>query len=366
MSDLGTDTLAILGGLGLGLAFGVIGQWTRFCSNGAIREALVEGDGRRLRAWFLAIAVVVAATQTMDALDIVDLAKSIYLATPFNLATIALGGLVFGYGMMLANGCGARALVRLGYGNLRSILVVLLLALSANATLRGVLGPLRAAAEAQATVAAKTPTLPDLLAAATGLGSAAAQALAAGAVVVALLALAFKDRAFRASPRDIAAGLGIGAVVALGWALTGTLAQDEFATTPVRPGSLSIVAPSGEALQWLMIATGMPANFGIAAIGGIIAGSFATAVARGKFALEGFESREDLVRHAVGAVMMGVGGVLALGCTVGQGLTGLSTLSLGSVVAVAGIVAGASLATKRLYGRKLAAAAPAPAAAAAC
>ena len=256
-------------------------------------------------------------------------------------------------------------LVRLGYGNLRSILVFLLLALAANATMRGVLAPVRTALEAQATVADRTPTLPGLLAGLTGLDAGAAQLIVTGALVALLLVLAFKDRAFRASPRDILGGLGIGAVVAAGWIVTGVLAVDEFASAPVRPASLAVVAPMGDALQWLMIATGMQANFGIAVVGGIVAGSFASAILRGRFQLEGFESRQDLVRHAVGAVMMGIGGVLALGCTVGQGLTGLSTLSLGSVVAVAGIAAGAALATRRLYGRAAAPAAPAPVARAA-
>lgn len=336
--------LATLGGLAIGMLFGGVAQATAFCSSGAILDFVRSGDGNRLRAWLLAMAVAIFSTQMLLGFEVVDLRKAVYLTAPLNLAGLVMGGLMFGIGMMLAQGCAARNLVRLGGGNLRAFVVVLVFAAAAAATMRGILAPGRVELERLTRVNLGAAGVPELLAGA--LGTAAEQArwiVALGAAGV-LAALCFANAAFRSSPRNIVAGLAIGLLVTAGWYLTGALAQDEF--NPMPPASLTFVAPLGDSLQYVTLFTGMSANFGIALVGGVILGAFLTALVRRRFQIEGFGSQRDFIRQLGGAVLMGTGGVLALGCTIGQGLTGVSTLSLGSVLAAVSIIAGGFLGTR--------------------
>jgi uncharacterized protein len=328
--------------LAVGLAFGIAGQRSGFCLTSGLRDYLRNDDGRRLRAFTLAMAVALLGTQALTWTGVVDLGPSVYLQPTFSWLLVPLGGVLFGLGMVMANGCGARALVLLGTGNLRSLLVLLCLGISAFAALRGVLAPMRLAlADVTAmTPAWQTPTLPGVFTAA-GLGEHGARLAAVLLIAGPLLYFSLADRALRASPRDWLGGSAIGALVPAGWFATGNLGADPF--EPVRLVSLTFVAPIGDTLQYLMLATGMRADFGILVITGVPAGALLAALLTGTFRWQAFDSPRQMLRGIGGGALMGIGGALALGCSIGQGITGVSTLAIGSFAAALGIVAGAAV-----------------------
>lgn len=330
-------------GLAIGFAFGAVTERSGFCTMGAVSDWAGLGDATRLKAWALAAATAILGAQALHASGLVDLGVAIHGGTRLSWAGSLLGGALFGVGMTLAGGCASRTLARIGAGNLKSLVVALVLGVVAFAVMRGVLAPLRAQFLAATTVALPAPqSLPDLL----GLGAAAprlAIATAAGAV---LAIWALTDRRLRARQPLVFGAVATGALVVAGWAATGWIGLDEF--DPAPPASLSFVAPTGETIAYAMFATGSRFTFAIATCVGVIAGAAASALARGSFRWEGFANRDDLVRHLWGAAAMGCGAVLAGGCTIGQGVTGISTLSLGAALAVAGMIAGGALATAYL------------------
>jgi uncharacterized membrane protein YedE/YeeE len=332
-----TASIVILSALVIGLVYGSVGLLSGFCLMSGMRGWLAEGDGRLIRTYALAIGMAVAATQLLAAAGTVDIGKSIYLQPTFSAPVMFFGGLLFGYGMVLANGCGSRALVLLGRGNLRSFVVVVVLAIFAQMTLKGLIAPARIALAGATQTTATANSVPALLAAA-GLSGTAARMLAASIVSAALIIFAFAHPAFRRSPGQIAAGVVVGLLVAAGWFATGYLGADDFNPTPVT--SLTFIAPIADALQYVMLSTGSTLNFGIVTVFGVFAGSLVTSLATGRFQLEGFRSPRHMLRSGGGAALMGTGGVLALGCSIGQGLTGFSTLALASLIAVAGILVG--------------------------
>jgi len=329
--------IIILSALVIGLVYGAVGLLSGFCMMSSLRGWWAEGDGRLVRTYALAIGVAVAATQLLAARGVVDIGKSIYLQPSFSAPLMFAGGLLFGYGMVLSNGCGSRALVLLGRGNLRSFVVVVVLAIFAQMTLKGLIAPARIAMVGISQTTVKANSVPALLAAA-GLSEVTARMLAASLISAALIIFAFAHPAFRRSPGQIAAGLVVGLLVAAGWFATGYLGADDFNPTPVT--SLTFIAPIADALQYVMLSTGSTLNFGIVTVFGVFAGSLVTALVTGRFHLEGYQSPRHMLRSVGGAALMGAGGVMAFGCSVGQGLTGVSTLALASLVAVAGIMLG--------------------------
>lgn len=329
--------LIILAGLVIGLIYGAVGLLSGFCLMSSMRGFLAEGDGRLVRTYALAIAVAIGVSQFLAGYGMVDLGKSIYLQPTFSVPVLFLGGLLFGYGMVLSNGCGSRALVLLGRGNLRSFVVVIVLGIAAQMTLKGLIAPARIALVQASQTTVNANSLPSLLAT-LGVAEAVSRALAAAAVVLALVLFAFAHPAFRRAPGQIAAGVIVGLLVAGGWYVTGYLGADDFNPVPVT--SLTFVAPIADSLQYAMLSTGLTLNFGIATVAGVFTGSLAAALATGRFKLEGYSSPRHMLRSGSGAALMGIGGVMAFGCSIGQGLTGLSTLALGSFVAVAGILLG--------------------------
>ncbi|MGJ5034446.1 YeeE/YedE family protein [Bradyrhizobium sp. HKCCYLRH3059] len=326
-----------MAGLMIGLVYGVVGLLSGFCMMSSLRGWWADGDRRLVRTYALAMGIAIIATQLLAANGAVDLGKSIYLQPTFSVPLMLLGGVLFGYGMVLANGCGSRALVLLGRGNLRSLVVVTVLAIAAEMTLKGLIAPLRIALMQGSQTAATATSLPAVLSVG-GLHGAAARLLPALGLGGALIVFALAHAPFRRAPGQMFAGLVVGLLIAAGWFATGTLGADDFNPVPV--ASLTFVAPIADALQYIMLSTGSTANFGIATVAGVLAGSLVTAVATRRFKLEGFHSPHHMLRSVGGAALMGIGGVMALGCSVGQGLTGLSTLALPSFVAIAGIFIG--------------------------
>jgi uncharacterized membrane protein YedE/YeeE len=332
--------LATLSGLIIGLLYGSIGLLSGFCMTSGLRGLWAEGDGRLARTFALAMGVAIAASQLLAARGSVDLGKSIYLQPSFSVPVMFFGGLLFGYGMVLSNGCGSRALVLLGKGNLRSLVVVIVLGIFAEMTLKGLIAPARIAAVQVTQMTAKINSLPALLSS-LGLHEPYGRMFAASLVSAALIIFALAYGPFRRSPGQIVAGIAVGLLIAAGWYATGHLGADDFNPVPVT--SLTFVAPIADGLQYVMLSTGSTLNFGIATVGGVFAGSLVTALLTGRFEFEGYRSPQHMMRSAGGAALMGIGGVMAFGCSIGQGLTGISTLALGSFVAVAGIMAGAGI-----------------------
>jgi uncharacterized membrane protein YedE/YeeE len=324
-------------GLLIGLAYGVVGLLSGFCLLSSLRGWWAEGDSRLVRTFALALATAVVTTQLLAACGVVDLKKSVYLQPSFSVPLMFAGGLLFGYGMVLANGCGSRALVLLGRGNLRSFVVVIVLGIAAQMTLRGLIAPARVALLQPSLIKPAHLSLPELLPM-TGGGENYARMITASAISAALIIFAFSHAPFRRAKGQIAAGIAVGLLVTAGWLATGYLGADDF--NPAAVTSLTFIAPVADTVQYVMLSTGLTLNFGIAMVAGVFAGSLLAALITRRFRLEGYTSPRHMLRSIGGAALMGSGGAIALGCSIGQGLTGISTLALSSFVAVAGILLG--------------------------
>ncbi len=330
------------GGLLIGFVFGAAVYRTNFCTMGSISDIVNLGDWRRFRAWLLAAVTALVGAQLLDAIGVVQLSKSMYMTPNLNWLGHILGGLMFGVGMVLAGGCASRNLARVGGGDLRALLTLVVLGIFAYMAIGGLFGPVRAALEQATSIPLKLPTqsLADV-ATILGLSAGAARLAVTALIATAVLTYCFRDGDFRNSPVHIASGVAVGLCVVAGWALTG-LAFDEMADKPTQPISLTYVRPTGDTLEWLQrfTAARMP-GFGVASVLGAITGAFAVAKAMGRFHLLTFSDTGDTLRTLLGAALMGVGGVLALGCTVGQAVTGVSTLAIGSFLTFVSLVAGA-------------------------
>jgi uncharacterized protein len=332
-----------LGGFLVGCLFGAVVFATNFCAMGSLADIHNFGDRRRFRAWLLAAATALIGAQILQAAGVVALDKSMYLSAPsLNWAGHIVGGLVFGFGMVFAGGCPSRNLARAGAGDLRALVTLIVLGLVATMTIGGVLGPARAALEqaTSVTIGTAAPGLADVLANAAGVTPVAAGLIAPVVLATAVFLYCFRDKGFRSSPVHVASGLAVGSLVVAGWAIAG-LAFDEMAARPTPPVSLTYVRPAGDTLQWLMLYTAGPIpSFGVASVLGALCGAFVTAMATGRFRVATFSDTGDMLRNLLGATLMGTGGVMALGCTVGQAITGVSTLALGSFLTFAAMVAG--------------------------
>ena len=350
-------TIVVASIFALAFAFGAITQRTDFCTMGSVADIVTFGDWTRMRQWLLAIAIAILGTNILAATGVIDTAKSFYTSPRFTPLAYAIGGLLFGFGMVLTGGCGSKSLVRAGGGSLKSLVVLVVLGIVAYISLRGLLAVFRVGVIEPVGTRLTTPQdLPSLLAG-VGLSKPVLQLGLALLVSAALLVVVFRDRSFRTFD-NLLAGFGIGAIIVAAWAISGTIGHVEehpstlqeafLRTNSGRMESLSFVAPVAYTIDYLMFFsdTSKVITIGIAAVLGMIAGSAAYAVMAGKFRWEGFRDTEDTANHLVGAALMGFGGVTALGCTVGQGLSGVSTLAAGSFIAVAAIVAGAVLALK--------------------
>lgn len=342
-----------ISGLLIGFAFGYIAYRTNFCTMGGVSDALTFGDYRRFRSWILAGAVAIVGAQLLAYADIVAIENSIYIGSSLNWSGHSLGGLIFGFGMVFAGGCPSRNLARAGGGDLRSLLTLVFVGIFAFASIGGIIGPLRAGLVEATSFpmshwGSPTTSLADI-ATAHGAAPADISGLAVGFIIAGLLALyCFTSRELRTSPVHIIAGVGVGLCIIAGWAATG-LAFDEFTEAPVQPISLTYVRPTGDALDWIQrfTALGLP-GFGVTTVFGALIGAFIAAKVMGRFRITTFSGVGDTLRSLSGAALMGIGGVMALGCSIGQGLTGISTLAFGSFLSFVAIVIGAIIGLKTL------------------
>ncbi len=347
--DIEPEAWVLIAGFSLGLIAGFAARHASFCTFGAIADVVVTRNHRRLRAWALALAIAVIGSQGLHILGFLDLGQSIYLASPFNALTALSGGLLFGIGMALVGTCGFGTLIRLGGGDLRALIDMACLGFFAYLALSGPIAYLRLAVGDATTFSwpgLSAPGLVDLTAFLTGLGTAAVRPALMAVIVGGLLYYALRDKSLRARPTEIAAALAIGAVITLGWAATGILGHDPFEPAPL--SSLTFVRPIGESFLYMMLMSGLDPSFGIATVGGVLIGAHIAARAKDEVRLEGFDGDREMIRHLSGAALMGVGGVLALGCTIGQGMSAMSTLALSAPLSIAAINLGAAFGLRYL------------------
>lgn len=350
--------LVLLASFLAAMAFGSLAHRTHFCTMGALADIASMDDWSRMRAWVAAIAVAIAGFNLMVGLGWVQADKSIYAGPRVAWLSLLSGGLMFGFGMVIASGCGSRNLVRLGGGNLKSLVVLIVMAISAFATLRGITAVIRVATLDR--VAVTLPVSQDLPSLLGTIWQRPAAAIAPwlGAAVAGVLGAWVLARREGRQPRVWLGGAGIGALIVLFWWISGclghlaedpnTLEEAFIGTNSRRMESLSMVAPPAYALDWLLFFSdrSKTLTLGIVAMAGVVVGAALSSWLDGSFRWQAFSGVDDMAHHLVGAVMMGTGGVTALGCTVGQGLSGISTLSVGSALALAGIVGGGWLGLK--------------------
>jgi hypothetical protein len=340
MAPLSPWTLTLVGAA-IGAACGFTARRARLCSFGAIEDVWIGGDTRRLRMFGLALAVALLGTQFLVWSGLLSPGLSTYVPNAIPWFSILLGSSLFGVGMALVGTCGFGSLVRLGAGDLRSLIVMIVFGATAYATLRGMLAPLRI--NVIETIAVSVPgsvqgDLPSVLA---WLGLGGMRLPLAVVAFLVLTAAVLIDPRLRRSPRLLTAGLTLGLGVALGWWATG-VAVDEFAAT-TRAQSLTFVSPVGRALYAVLTTPAGLLDFGIGTIIGVVAGSFASALFDAEFRWEAFDDHHEMRRHLLGAVLMGGGGILAGGCTIGQGVSAGSMMALSWPLAIAGMMIGARL-----------------------
>jgi len=340
-------------GLVIGLILGFVVNRTNYCAMGAISDIDSFRDFRRFRAWMLAAATAMIGAWFIQSMEIADLSSSIYLTPNFNIAGAVVGGLMFGYGMVFSGGCVTKNVVRAGTGDVRSAINLIIIGIFAYMTIGGILGLVRTNTVGLAAINLgdknlETQSVGSMLSLFTGGDAASVNMIAMIVIAGAVIIWCFKDKAFRTSPNHVLSGVIIGFLVIAGWFLTG-LASDDLAEVVVPVASISFVRPTGDSLEYLMRYTALGApSFGIVVLLGTILGSTVGALSNNRFKLTGFANVADTMRNLYGAALMGVGGVLALGCTFGQGITGVSTLAVGSFIALAAIIAGGFAGIKHL------------------
>lgn len=360
MNELTTLTQQVLGIFFLlSLVLGAISQRTHFCTMGAVSDVVNMDDWTRARQWMLAVGVAMVGFAALSHTGQIDASKTLYAGSRFLWLSAIVGGLLFGYGMVMASGCGNKTLVRIGGGNLKSLVVFVVMGISAFATLKGITAVLRVnTVDAMALDMPAGAQLGTLFASVLGVSPADAT-LGLGYAIGAVLILAVLRHADFRTLDNVLAGLGVGAIIVVLWWVSGhlgfmaehpeTLEPVYLGTASGRMEALTFVAPVAHSLDWLMFFSDKSKvlTVGVVSVAGVICGSAFSALMSQNFRWEGFASTDDLANHLIGAVLMGVGGVTAMGCTFGQGLSGISTLSLNAFVAITAIIVGCVAALRR-------------------
>lgn len=356
----------------IAVVLGAVANKTNFCTMGAVSDWVNMGDTGRLRAWLLAMAVALFGVLLLEGTGILALPSDTF--PPYRTANFAwlryvLGGVLFGIGMTLGSGCGNKTLVRIGGGNVKSVMVLVIASIAAYFMLWGdiegegfydvVFG--RWIAPTSIDLNAYGIPSQELGAVVAGISGAASDLhfIVGGILVALLFFFIFKSADFRASFDNILGGLVVGLAVVAGWYVTGGplgAAWKDYADlateipSRVNVQSYTFISPMGDSVRYLMSPSNLTLiNFGVMALSGVIVGSFLYALLFRKFRIEWFASGKDFVNHAVGGVLMGIGGVLSMGCTIGQAVTGVSTLAMGSILTFLAIVFGSALTMKVQY-----------------
>ncbi|KUF09273.1 YeeE/YedE family protein [Pseudoponticoccus marisrubri] len=330
-------------GLASGVLLGLAARLGRFCTLGAIEDALYGGSGLRLRMWGVAIGFAILGSFGLMAAGFLDGGQTYYLSIRWMPVASVLGGLIFGYGMALSGNCGYGAIARLGGGDLRSFVIVLVMGVSTFVVLAGPLAPIRNFFFLQVDVTTETPPgIAHQLGAMTGLP------VNAIGIVIGLLILggSLASKPLLAKPQQVGWALAVGLAVILGWAGTSWIAAQSFEALPVV--SHSFAAPMGETILWFMTGSARPLSFAVGSIAGVWCGAFLGSLIKGHFRWEACEDPRELRRQIFGAALMGGGAVIALGCSIGQGLSAFSVLAISAPITFAAIFAGAALGLRQL------------------
>ncbi len=359
------SNIVVTWGFGLAFVFGVVASRSNFCTMGALSDIVNMQHWGRMRMWLLAIAVAIIGTTALGVAGLIELDKSIYLRPTLGILSPVVGGLAFGVGMSLGSGCANKNLLRIGAGSIRSLVVIVFIAISAYATMKGLPAIWRVTwldpvSVDLASMGMKTQSVAEVVARGTGMQMRTAILSTATVLAAALLIFVFKDARFRRNVSQVLSAIVLGLVIVASWYITGHLGFGEnpdtlevvFAGTNSKTlESLSFVAPAAYGLELFLLWTdkSLAVTFGIASALGIILGSFTWALVTRSFHLEGFVSTTDTRNHVIGGLLMGFGGVTALGCTIGQGVSGVSTLAIGSILALLSIIAGGVATLKYIY-----------------
>jgi uncharacterized protein len=361
ISSLGSQALLIT--LFITTILGIIMQKTSFCTLGAVSDGILMEDWSRMRQWCLAIGIAILGVALMSHLGWVDVSKSFYTGNRVLYLSTLIGSTLFGIGMVLASGCGSKTLIRIGGGNLKSIVVFIVLGLVAYMTMRGFLGIMKANTIDKVSLSLSTnQDLPSILSASFGIAKENLRSILALIIGGAFIGFAVLKKSFW-NAENLLAGIGVGVGITAIWWVSGhyahltedpnTLQEAFLVTNSGRMESLSFVAPYAFALDWMMFTSDKSKvlTIGIVAVIGMILGSAIGSILSKNFRWESFRGVEDTANHLVGAALMGFGGVTAVGCTVGQGLSGLSTLALNSFIAFPGFILGAYIGLQYLQWR---------------
>ncbi|MEY3207626.1 MAG: hypothetical protein RIS77_1000 [Pseudomonadota bacterium] len=361
ISSLGSQALLIT--LFITTILGIIMQKTSFCTLGAVSDGILMEDWSRMRQWCLAIGIAILGVALMSHLGWIDVSKSFYTGNRVLYLSTVIGSTLFGIGMVLASGCGSKTLIRIGGGNLKSIVVFIVLGLVAYMTMRGFLGIMKANTIDKVSLSLNTnQDLPSILSASFGIAKESLRSILALIIGGAFIGFAVLKKSFW-NTENLLAGIGVGVGITAIWWVSGhyahliedpnTLQEAFLVTNSGRMESLSFVAPYAFALDWMMFTSDKSKvlTIGIVAVIGMILGSAISSILSKNFRWESFRGVEDTANHLVGAALMGFGGVTAVGCTVGQGLSGLSTLALNSFIAFPGFILGAYIGLQYLQWR---------------
>lgn len=357
----------------IAVMMGAVVNKTHFCTMGAVSDWVNIGDTGRMRAWVFAMAVALLGVITLEGAGVINLSGETF--PPYRSANFAwprylVGGAMFGIGMVLGSGCGNKTLVRVGSGNLKSLIVLLVGMIAAYLMMwsplfeKAFLPWIQPVAINLTQYGIPTQQAGDVISGLLGQPSSKTNNFAVALMfAVTMLIFVFKSKDFRGSFDNILSGAVVGLAIVAGWYLTGgPLGQSwkeyaEMATdipSRVQVQSYTFVSPMGDTVRYLLDPMKMSLiNFGVVALAGVITGSFIYAVVTKNFRIEWFASFGDFVNHVIGGVLMGIGGVLSMGCTVGQAITGMSTLAVGSMLTFVAIVAGAAATMKYQYWRMM-------------
>jgi len=342
LETLSEPTAVALVGLFGGILLGLAARIGRFCTLGAIEDLYYGENTLRMRMWGIAIGVSVLGTFGLSAIGMLDLQETLYLARAWNPLESIFGGLLFGYGMALAGNCGYGALARVGGGDLRSLMVVMVMGISAYVTLGGPLSALRIWLFGSAEQAETTQTFAHAMAATSGFGvDVIGMALGAAIIIVTLL-----NPGMRAAPSYVVWGAVAGLAIVSGWAGTHWVASTGFDGTPVVSHTFS--APIGETILYAMTSSGNAISFGTGSVGGVLIGAFIGSLIKGHFRWEACDDPRELRRQMLGAILMGIGAVIAIGCSVGQGLSAFSVLAFSAPLTLICIMIGAAIGLRQL------------------
>lgn len=342
MESFPPGALAALVGLAGGLVLGLAARLGDFCTLGALETAAYGHDQRRLRMWGVALGTAILAAFALDAAGVISVTSLPYHQIAWNPVASIVGGLTFGYGMALAGNCGFGALARFGGGDMRSLVIVVVIGIVGFMAMNGPLAPLRVAVFPELPAEAAHQGYAQLFGEALGLPPFVPAALAASA----LLAWGLGHQPLRRSPRQVGWAMAAGLAIVSAFLGTTVVAEATLGATIVEGHTFT--APLGRTLLWAMTSSAGGISFSVGSVAGVLAGAFAGSVVRGRFRWEACEDPRELGRQISGAALMGMGGVVAMGCSVGQGLTAFAVLAYSAPVTLLAIAAGGLLGLRHM------------------